>query len=202
MPTPDTLTADQTTTTARPAGLDAHDLLEWLASGRGPRLLDVRSPAEFASSHIPGSYNVPLDLLREHRDELRSHLDDDVVLVCRSGARATQAELLLDDAVPANLHVLTGGITSWEAAGGDLNRGAQVWELERQVRLVAGGIVLAGVLVSTVAPRAKWLSGAIGGGLTVAALTDSCAMGMALSRMPWNRRDEPDLATVLRTRAA
>ena len=70
------------------------------------------------------------------------------------------------------------------------------------MRLVAGGIVLAGVLVSTVAPRAKWLSGAIGGGLTVAALTDSCAMGMLLSRMPWNRRDEPDVRAVLQALAA
>jgi len=34
-----------------------------------PRILDVHTPAEFETAHIPGSYNVPLDLLREHRDE-------------------------------------------------------------------------------------------------------------------------------------
>lgn len=45
--------------------------------------------------------------------------------------------------------------------------------------------MLGGVLASVVRPRAKWLSGAIGGGLALAALTD---MGMALARMPWNRR--------------
>jgi rhodanese-related sulfurtransferase len=49
-----------------------------------PRILDVRTPAEFETAHIPGSYNVPLDLLREHRDELARHIDEDVVLVCRS----------------------------------------------------------------------------------------------------------------------
>ena len=197
-----TPTTDQRPSIPRPAGVDPHDVKEWLAAGRAPRLLDVRSPAEFAAAHIPGSWNVPLDLLREHRDELRAHLDAVVVLVCRSGARATQAETLLGSQGPANLHVLAGGITGWEAAGGELNRGRETWELERQVRLVAGGIVLAGVLVSTVAPRAKWLSGAIGGGLTVAALTDSCAMGMLLSRMPWNRRDEPDVRAVLQALAA
>ena len=44
------------------------------------------------------------------------------------------------------------------------------------------------IAASTVAPKAKWLSGAVGGGLAVAALTDTCAMGMALAKMPWNKR--------------
>lgn len=141
---------------------------------------------------------MPLDLLREHREELRRHLDEDVVLVCRSGARAGQAEGLLTAAGPGNVHVLTGGVTAWEASGGPLTRGDRTWELERQVRLVAGGIVLVGVLASTLVPRAKWVSAAVGGGLVGAALTDSCLMGMALSKLPHNRRNSPDLATVLR----
>lgn len=182
----------------RPAALDAHVLRAWLSAPDGPRLLDVRSPAEFTTAHIPGSYNVPLDLLREHKDELHTHLGDDVVLVCRSGARATQAETVLATTGLENLHVLSGGITAWEAAGGPLSRGAQTWELERQVRLVAGGIVLGGVLASTVAPWAKWVSAGIGAGLTGAALTNSCAMGMLLSKLPYNRRNSPDMAAVLR----
>ena len=80
-------------------------------------------------------------------------------------ARATQAETLLGAPSLEHLHVLDGGITAWEHAGGALNRGRQTWELERQVRLVAGSIVLAGVLASTVAPWAKWISAAIGAGL-------------------------------------
>ncbi|KQZ90882.1 sulfurtransferase [Phycicoccus sp. Root563] len=182
----------------RPAALDAAAVQNWLTAADGPRLLDVRSPAEFTTAHIPGSYNVPLDLLREHKGELRTHLGDDVVLVCRSGARAAQAETVLATTGLENLHVLTGGITAWEAAGGPLTRGAQTWELERQVRLVAGSIVLAGVLASTVAPWAKWVSAGIGAGLTGAAVTNSCAMGMLLSKLPYNRRNAPDMATVLR----
>ena len=193
--------SQQATALRRPAALDAHALQEWLTSPEGPRLLDVRSPAEFMTAHIPGSYNVPLDLLREHRSELQSHLGEEVVLVCHSGARASQAETLLGSTGLDNLHVLTGGVTAWEAAGGPLTRGAQTWELERQVRLVAGSIVLAGVLASTVAPWAKWISAGIGAGLTGAALTDSCAMGMLLSKLPYNRRNEPDIAAVLRALA-
>jgi len=186
------------TTPRRPATLAAPAGPVLQAGDDRPRLLDVRTPAEFTTSHIPGSYNVPLPLLREHRDELRSHLDDDVVLVCRSGTRATEAETLLGSTGLANLHVLTGGVSAWEAAGAPLNRGAQTWELERQVRLVAGGIVLSGVLASTKVPALKWVSAAIGAGLTGAAVTNSCAMGKALSLLPYNRRTGPSLDSVLR----
>ena len=191
-----------TTTPTTPSTLDAATLRKLIDSGRAPRLLDVRTPGEFETSHIPGSYNVPLGLLREHREELRDHLDEDVVLICRSGARAGQAESLLGDTGLTNVHVLAGGVTAWEAAGAPTNRGAQTWELERQVRLVAGGVVLTGVLASTRVPALKWVSAAIGAGLAGAALTDSCAMGKALSLLPYNRRSAPSLDAVLRELAS
>jgi rhodanese-related sulfurtransferase len=148
------------------------------------RLLDVRTPAEFETAHIPGSINVPLDTVRERRDELSTHLAADVVLVCRSGQRATRAERILD---APNVRVLAGGIVGWERHGGDVVRGRARWELERQVRLVAGSLVLLGVVGSLVVPGLQWLSAAIGTGLVVAALTNTCAMGMLLSRLPYNR---------------
>ena len=52
------------------------ELMAALAAGTAPRVLDVRTPAEFETVHIPGSYNVPLDNLREHREELRTTLED------------------------------------------------------------------------------------------------------------------------------
>ena len=45
---------------------------ESLAPGQ-VRVLDVRTPAEFETSHIPGAHNVPLDTLHEHREELERH---------------------------------------------------------------------------------------------------------------------------------
>jgi rhodanese-related sulfurtransferase len=185
-------------TTTMPSRLDVATLREWQAQPDAPRLLDVRTPAEFGTAHIPGSYNVPLELLREHRDELRQHLDQDVVLVCRSGNRAGQAESLLAAAGLPTLHVLEGGVVAWEKAGAPLRRGTQKWALERQVRLVAGGLVLTGILASVVAPGAKWLSAAIGGGLVGAALTDSCLMGTLLAKLPYNKDASCDLQTVLR----
>ncbi|MGC5311685.1 rhodanese-like domain-containing protein [Micromonospora zamorensis] len=183
--------------TARPATVDASGLRELIDSGHGPRLLDVRTPAEFETSHIPGSYNVPLDLLKEHRQELRNHLDEDVVLVCRTGARATQAEQALAGVGLPNLKVLDGGIMAWQAANAPIRQGAPRWDLERQVRLVAGSIVLVSVLGSMFVPQLKWVAGFIGAGLTFAAVSNTCAMGMMLGKLPYNRGSNCDLDTIV-----
>ncbi len=148
----------------------------------------VRTPAEFESVHIPGSYNVPLPLLSEHTRELADRLGDRVVLVCQSGVRAGQAQHRLASVGLAGATVLDGGVSAFESAGGDVVRGTQRWAMDRQVRMVAGSLVLAGFLGSTlVHPRLGVLAGAVGAGLTYSALSDSCAMAAALSRMPWNR---------------
>ena len=175
------------TVSTRSRRIDAALLHERFASGNAPRLLDVRTPAEFETAHIPSSYNVPLDSLREHRDELCRHLDEDVVLVCRTGNRAEQAEKALAEVGLPGLHILDGGFAAWQSVGAPVVEGRRTWDLERQVRLVAGGIVAASVVGSAVAPRLKWVAGGIGTGLVAAALTDSCAMGKVLSTMPWNR---------------
>jgi rhodanese-related sulfurtransferase len=177
--------------------LDPAGLQDLLGSGRDVRVLDVRTPAEYETAHIPGAYNVPLDTLREHRDEIATHLDQNVVLVCRSGQRATQAEKALAETGLPNVRVLTGGMLAWERTGADIVRGRTRWELERQVRLVAGTLVVLGVLASVVVPGAQWFSAAIGTGLVVAALTNTCAMGMALSKLPYNRGARCDLDTVV-----
>ena len=179
------------------ATVQAADLHHLLATRDAPRLIDVRTPGEFETAHIPGSYNVPLDLLREHRDELRAHLDEQVVLVCRSGQRASAAEAALAAAGLPNLRVLSGGITAWQAAGAPIRTGRPRWDLERQVRLTAGSIVLAAVLASVVFPPAKWAAALIGAGLAFAAVSNTCVMGMLLSKLPYNRGPRTDLDGVV-----
>ncbi|MEV4901192.1 rhodanese-like domain-containing protein [Citricoccus sp. NPDC055426] len=151
-------------------------------------VLDVRSAAEFEGMHIKGSYNVPLPLLSEHADEVAERLDRHVVLVCQSGVRAGQARTRLNTAGLENAMVLTGGVPAFEAAGGDVVRGAGRWSLERQVRMAAGSLVLAGMLGGRlISPKVSVVAGAIGAGLTFSAATNTCAMGNVLSRMPWNK---------------
>ncbi|MFF5919849.1 rhodanese-like domain-containing protein [Streptomyces flavochromogenes] len=185
------------TSSPAPSSLTPVLLHQLVQEGRAPRLLDVRTPGEFHTVHIPGSYNVPLDTLREHRAELLSHLDEDVVLVCRSGARAAQAEQALAGAGLPNLRVLDGGMNAWEAAGAPVNRGPERWDLERQVRLVAGSVVLATGLVGVLVPGVHLIGTAIGAGLTYAALSNSCMMGVLLSKLPYNRGPRPDIRSVI-----
>jgi hypothetical protein len=67
-------------------------------------------------------------------------------------------------------------------------RGKKTVSLERQVRIAAGSLVLFGcVLGFFVHPLGYALSAFIGAGLVFAGVTDTCAMGMVLARMPWNQ---------------
>ena len=180
-----------------PAVVNAAELRGLLASPNPPRVLDVRTPGEFESAHIAGSYNVPLDLLREHRDEIRSHLDDQVVLVCQSGQRAAQAEDALRTAGLGNVHVLDGGISAWESQGFAVNRGARRWDLQRQVRFVAGTIVALSILASILVPGLKWVAFVMGAGLSITAVTNTCLMGMMLAKLPYNRGPACDAQSVV-----
>lgn len=161
------------------------------------RLIDVRTPGEFAATHIPGSHNVPLDMLRAHSDELRATHTDPVVLICASGARADQARSVLDKAGVAELSVLRGGLTGWEQNDGPVHQGSGTWAMDRQVRLAAGSLVLTGVLGSTRYPSLKWVAGFVGAGLSFAAITNTCAMSRVLALLPHNRTHSPDPASAL-----
>lgn len=177
-----------TSATATVTGLDAQTLRQWIDRHEDLIVIDVRSAAEFETLHIRGSYNVPLPLLSEHADELAERLGARVVLVCQSGVRAAQARTRLGGAGIGTALVLDGGVPGFAAAGGDVVRGAQRWDLERQVRMAAGSLVLAGLVAGKlVSPKLSLLAGAIGTGLTFSAATNTCAMGQALAKMPWNK---------------
>jgi rhodanese-related sulfurtransferase len=177
--------------------IHASELRQLLREDPETRILDVRTGAEFESVHIPGSFNVPLDLLGE---QVRTVADvhHPVVLVCQSGGRAATAQQQLNAAGKTNLRVLEGGIGAWQTAGGEVAKGDEKWSLERQVRLVAGSLVLASILASLRFPRARFLAGGVGAGLTFAALSNTCTMGMLLTKLPYNRGPQCDLDAVLR----
>jgi len=177
--------------------IDSSELRVLLKEDPPVRVLDVRSGGEFETVHIPGSFNVPLDTLGEHARDL-ADVERPVVLVCQSGGRATQAHEKLVAAGKQTLHILEGGIAEWQETGGDVIQGTtQRWALDRQVRLVAGSMVLAGLVGSVVVPRAKWLSTGVASGLVFSAVTNTCAMGNVLSRLPYNRTDNCNIAAVL-----
>lgn len=195
-------TKTSTSSTSTPGRVDAATVSTWLRDPDAVTVVDVRSPAEFEAMHIADSYNVPLDLLGEHAAafaaRLAHHEDHQVVLVCQSGARATQARQHLAGVGAANLHVLDGGVPSFAAAGGQVVRGQGRWAMDRQVRMVAGSIVLTSILASLAAPKARFLAGAVGAGLTYSALSNSCVMASMLGKLPYNRGPKnPDVAQVI-----
>ncbi len=151
------------------------------------RLLDVRTPGEFEDGHINGAYNVPLDLLGEHAQDVRTATGA-VVLICQSGQRASRAEQLLRNSGLANVHVLDGGMNEWRARGLPVNRVRARMSLERQVRIAAGAMVAAGAIGAlTISPLLAIVPAVIGSGLVFAGISDICGMGMLLSRLPYNR---------------
>ncbi len=176
-----TLRARQETAPERGAAEDLH-------------VIDVRTPGEFAAGSVPGARNVPLDRIADHAEHLRG-TGRETVLVCRTGRRAHQAAEALLAAGLNPITVLDGGLEAYAAATpasadeiSGLPRAMRAgWGLERQVRLVAGALVASSILVSLWRPRARFLAGAVGTGLTVASLTNTCAMGRALSALPFNR---------------
>ena len=152
-------------------------------------VIDVRTPGEFESVHVPSARNRPLDELDAHAGEIHDLLREgrEVVLVCRSGARAHQAQERLAAAGLPTLPILEGGVIAWQAEGGDVVRDVIRWDLERQVRLVAGLIVTLSILASLVVPPARFVAGFVGVGLVVAAVTNTCTLGLLLSKLPYNR---------------
>lgn len=179
--------------------LDVYAVKAMQQQGAPLTVLDVRTPVEFAAAHIPGSYNVPLDLLPEHAAEIGTASGAPVVLVCQSGARALQAERSLAQMAFPRLHVLDGGLMAWEAAGLALNRGPRRWSMERQVRGAAGALVLAGALGGLFLARPLGLLAAgIGAGLAFSAVTDTCGLAKALSLLPYNQGCSCDVSAVLR----
>ncbi|HSI35055.1 MAG: rhodanese-like domain-containing protein [Phycisphaerae bacterium] len=156
------------------------------------RLIDVRTPAEFATVHAEGARSIPLDHLDPPAVMAAGDglADGPVYVICKSGGRAAKACERFHAAGFTDVLSVAGGTDAWARAGLPVVRGTSgVISLERQVRIGAGLLVLTGMVLGWhVHPAFHWLSAVIGGGLVFAGVTDWCGMGVLLARMPWNRR--------------
>jgi rhodanese-related sulfurtransferase len=77
----------------------------------GARLVDVRTPGEFAAGHIPGAINIPVQQLDARMNELQPK-DAAVVVYCRSGHRSGNAARMLKSAGFVAVHDL-GPMSRW-----------------------------------------------------------------------------------------
>jgi len=155
-------------------------------------ILDVRTPGEFASLRIPGSFNYPYE--KFDPVPLMSTVPQDMPLycLCQTGTRSQLIAAKMRSAGFVNVVHVDGGINAWESAGLPLLRGERsVMSLERQVRIAAGGLVVLGIVVGVwIYPLALGVSGLIGAGLLYSGATNSCGMARLLAKMPWNTAEE------------
>ncbi len=167
-----------------------HELQTALAAPAPLLLLDVREYPEFAAGHLKDARLIPLGEIERRAGELPK--DQTIVAMCRSGRRSAEAAATLARLGFTNVSQLTGGVTAWKQAGLLLEKEAHApWALERQVRLVAGLLILLGLGLSRIWPMAIVLAWLVPLGLIFAAVTDSCMMGKLLAKLPWNQRTTP-----------
>jgi rhodanese-related sulfurtransferase len=153
-------------------------------------VVDVRTPGEYATGHLPGAHNVPVDRLDEAAGALKAAARRaPLLIVCASGARSAKGcAQLAGQGIEAA--TLDGGTSAWAAGGHPVERPAgarTTWPMDRQVRLAAGSLVVIGFLAGFAWPPAHWLSGAVGAGLVFSGVTNTCGMAAVLAKLPHNR---------------
>lgn len=173
--------------TSRLTPLSPPEVAARLKAGRAV-LIDIREPDEFARAHVKGATSRPLSAFETAHLKLQPGRD--VVFTCRTGMRTGANCDRLAGSVEGDAFVLEGGLDGWRKAGLPVeeNRAAPL-EMMRQVQIVAGMLVLTGVVLGfAIHPAFFGLSAFVGAGLTFAGVTGFCGMARILALAPWNRR--------------
>ncbi len=151
------------------------------------KILDVRSAMEVSQTHIDNSINIPIDTISAKIGEL-SQSKQNYLVLCHSGNRAAMAADMLMQSGIHSVKVIEGGLARWEKEKLPVIKGQGGISLERQVRLIAGGLVLTGIILAWLV---HWgfifISVFVGSGLVYAGLTDNCLMSMLLMKLPYNK---------------
>ena len=167
--------------------VSVEDIRQSVERGEPFRLVDVRSPGEFRRVHARGAISVPLETVSAARvAELPG--EGPIYIICQTGGRSKRACEGLGE-LGNDVASVDGGTEAWERAGLPVERSESgAISIERQVRIVAGTLVFASVLLGYfVHPGFLAVAGFVGAGLAFAGVTNTCGMGMLLLKMPWNR---------------
>lgn len=150
-------------------------------------LVDIREPDEYAHEHIDGAVSMPLSRLEDGRLTLEAH--GDVVFHCKSGMRTNSNCARLAAHVDGKAFMLEGGLDAWKRAGLPVRADKEApLELNRQVQITVGVLILTGAALGAFAHPAFYaLSALMGAGLTFAGVSGRCGMAHLLARAPWNR---------------
>ncbi|WP_028306083.1 rhodanese-like domain-containing protein [Deinococcus ficus] len=86
----------------------------------GALLVDVREQNEYDEVHAQGARLIPLSEFESRYAELPQ--DQEIVLICRSGARSGRATQFLMDQGYTRVANLQGGTLAWDEAGLPVDR--------------------------------------------------------------------------------
>ena len=165
--------------------ISSTEFLKKYQSG-GAYVIDVRTPDEFAYKHIPQAINIPSAELVKRLHEIPN--DREVLFICQSGVRSTEACRQLDHLGLAKFATVEGGLNAFEKAGGQVIQVSQTLPLMRQVQIAAGSLVVLGiVLAQLIHPAFVYVSLFVGCGLVFAGVSGFCGMALLLAKMPWNQ---------------
>jgi len=96
--------------------IDAPELAQWMDDeSKTFRIIDVREPAEIARGSIQGAVAMPMSVLGNRLSEISQ--DEQVVFICRSGARSGQVCTHLAQNGFENVFNLRGGVMGWAQSG-------------------------------------------------------------------------------------
>lgn len=169
--------------------ISATEFRSVVESGKPIELIDVRTPVEFREVHVEVARNEPLERLDPSAilAARNGSAQEPLYVICRSGARGQQACEKLFAAGLNDVINVEGGTMACAAAGVPVVRGKKSIPLHCQVQIIVGFLVLLGSSLA-VTYNSNWIVLPIlmGAGLTFSGLTNTCAMGTILARMPWN----------------
>ncbi len=100
-------------TKRRTSTMSQNELMARTKSETNTFVLDVRSPKEYDSGHIPGATNINHTELSNHLEKLQGYEDKDVVVYCERGVRAQKAQKILRTAGFSHVYHLKGDMAKW-----------------------------------------------------------------------------------------
>jgi len=168
--------------------INAEQLRE-INESEGLVIIDIREHDEYRREHIPGAVNLPVNNFDYATANKLCSSAKTVVIHCLSGNRTRINESKFKQLPIDEVMILDGGINAWKRLGCVIVKNNKApLPLMRQVQMIAGLLILAGVILGyIVSPGFLLISGFVGLGLFIAGATGYCGMANLLMLLPYNK---------------
>ena len=97
--------------------LNVNEFEKQIVATNSEQLIDVRTPQEFARSHIPNAKNININGIAFRKEIEKLDKSKPVLVYCMSGGRSKSAMEVFREAGFATVYNLSGGITAWSSEG-------------------------------------------------------------------------------------